>query len=159
MMAFREQTEHFRVIIHRLPAVLLALTVPILATQQQPDPVSDMQAKVENFIAAQPLHCGRHLLKEPFVGVDEEALRQSVACGVAAAGERKAFWTFKQNQGVDSWVADGLAGTTEGTIYRFSYDSAPCGGPGCASRIRFDRCEKPETATDPYKVSHFRCVK
>ena len=142
---------------------LVGAIVPINAIQERPDPVKEMQSYVERFTGPQPADCGRHLLKRPerpgdWVSADEDTLRQSVACGVAAAGERKPFWTFTQGQGIDSWVAQGLLGTVEGIVYRFSYDSAPCGGPGCPARISFERCAKPAVATSRW-MTEFRCLR
>lgn len=92
-----------------------------------------------------------------WVAADQTALEKSVACGLAAATDKHAFWTFKQYQGIDSWVAWGLLGTTDGVLFRFIYDSAPCGGPGCSSRISFDRCDKPIASTNSHGRSELLC--
>jgi hypothetical protein len=129
--------------------------------EQRPDPVADMRQYVERFTGSEPLECGRHLLVQVdrrWVEADEAALRKSVECGLAAASDRRAFWTFKQVQGIDSWIASGILGTREGVMYRFDYDGAPCGGPDCPSRIGFQRCDKPAAASSPVR-SEFRCAR
>jgi hypothetical protein len=126
-------------------------------------PVDDLLLYVERFTGAGPLECGRHRLvrkDRDWVTADERALQKSVACGLRAAASHIAFWTFSQAHGEDSWVAGGLLGTGDGVIYRFAYDSAPCGGPGCPSQISFERCDKPEAAvTGSHQHSGFRCAR
>lgn len=84
-------------------------------------------------------------------GADEETLRRSISCGLAAARARKPFWTFKQNLSEDSFFVQGLAGTPEGVVYRFSYDSMS------ARRITFEPCPNPTAGTDPDQRTEFRC--
>jgi hypothetical protein len=144
--------------------VCLVLTVygAWLRASQHPDPVDDLRQSVHRFAGSEPLECGRHLLiqqERRWVAADEAALQKSVECGVSAASAKRAFWTFKQDQGIDSWVASGILGTSDGIIYRYTYDSAPCGGPGCPSRISFERCDNPVAATGSYQRSEFRCVR
>lgn len=143
-------------------ATLLTLTTLPLGLQagQRADPIEDLRQQVLRYTGSEPIECGRLVLvqlERRWVEADEAALQKSVACGAAAASSKRAFWTLKQDQGIDSWVANGILGTTEGIIYRFSYDSAPCGGPGCASRITFQRCDQPSAATGSYQRAEFRC--
>lgn len=142
--------------------IVIVASVAWLQAGQRPDPVEDLRQHVLRYTSVEPLECGRLLLVQQerrWVAADEGALQKSVACGLAAASSRRAFWTFKQDQGIDSWVASGILGTADGVIYRFTYDSAPCGGPGCPSRISFERCDKPIAATGSYQRSEFRCAK
>ena len=141
--------------------VVIVECVAWLHAGQRPDPVDDLRQYVERFTGPEPSDCGRHRLvqrERQWVAADESALQKSVICGVAAAASKRAFWTFKQDQGIDSWIASGLLGTGDGIIYRFTYDSAPCGGPGCPSRISFERCDKPVAAMGSYQRSEFRCA-
>lgn len=113
---------------------------------QRPDPVDDLRHYVHRFTGSQPLDCGQHRLVQQggdWLAADEPALRKSLECGLAAAAAKRAFWTFKQDSGIDSTILTGIVGTSDGTIYRFLYDNAPCGGPGCPGRISFERCDKP----------------
>ena len=133
-----------------------------LQAAQRPDPVEDLRPYVHRFTGPDPLECGRHLLirhEGLWVPADEATLQKSVVCGTAAASAKRPFWTFKQDQGIDSWIATGILGTADGTIYRFRYDSAPCGGPGCESGISFRRCDQPRAVTGRYQISEFRCAK
>ena len=71
--------------------------------EQRPDPVADLKQLVERSTGSDPLECGRHLLvqvENRWVAADEAALQKSVECGLAAASGRRAFWTFKQGQGI-----------------------------------------------------------
>ena len=143
-------------------AALVGMVDPAASARQRRDPVEELQSHVERITGLRPADCGRHLLKQangggPGIAADEDALRQSVKCGVTAAAGRKAFWTFKQDQGIDSWIAQGLLGTSEGIVYRFFFDSAPCGGPGCAGVFNHERCDKPVAATGSNGLSEFRC--
>jgi hypothetical protein len=150
----------------RLTAVrlgfLAVLGVATLAAFQRPDPVAELRSYAERFTGTKPLDCGLHtltLLDGRWFPANEAALQKSVACGIAAAAKHQPFWTFKQEQGIDSWVALGLVGTPEGLVYRFSYDSAPCGGPHCPGRISFERCESPQAVAGQYNRAEFRCTK
>jgi hypothetical protein len=145
-----------------LTCIAIIACVVWLCAGQRRDPVDDLRQYVLRFTGSEPLECGRHLLvqrERQWVAADEAALQKSVACGVTAASANRAFWTFKQDQGIDSWVASGILGTGDGTVYRFTYDSAPCGGPGCPSRISFERCDTPIAATGAYQRSEFRCAR
>lgn len=131
-----------------------------LQAGQRPDPLEDLRQQVLRYTGSEPVECGRLLLVQEerrWVAADQAALQKSVTCGLTAASTKRAFWAFKQDQGIDSWVASGILGTTNGVIYRFSYDSAPCGGPGCPSRISFEQCDKPVAATASNQRSEFRC--
>jgi hypothetical protein len=115
---------------------------------------------VLRYTGADPVECGRLLLVQQerrWVAADEPTLQKAVACGLEAVASKRTFWAFKQHQGIDSWVANGILGTVDGVIYRFTYDSAPCGGPGCSSRISFERCDKPIAATGSSQLTEFRC--
>ena len=145
-------------------SVVTVVTIAVsglgLQAEQRVDPVEDLRQHVLRYTGPEPIECGRLLLVQQerrWVAADEAALQKSVTCGATAASSKRAFWTFKQDQGIDSWVASGILGTADGVIYRFTYDSAPCGGPGCPSRISFERCDKPTAATGSYQRSEFRC--
>ena len=104
----------------------------------------DLRLYVERFTGPEPTDCGQHVLVGPtFVTAGAEQLQRSVSCGLDAAKGQKPFWMFKQEQGIDSLVFEGLLGRADGTTFRFSYDSAPCGGAGCPGRFSIERCELP----------------
>jgi hypothetical protein len=127
---------------------------------QRPDPVDDLRHYVHRFTGSQPLDCGQHRLVQQgadWMAADERALQKSVECGLAAASAKRTFWTFNQDRGIDSTMLTGILGTSEGIIYRFSYDSDPCGGSGCPSRISFERCDRPVARTIASGRSEFWC--
>ena len=107
-----------------------------------------MRAYVERFTGPQAVDCGQHLLPRPLAPIDAETMRRSLACGTEAMRRGKPFWTFWQQQGIDSWVAVGLLGTADGAFYRFDYDSAPCGGAGCGDRFSIEPCSTPRIRMD-----------
>jgi hypothetical protein len=88
----------------------------------------------------------------------DEILRRVIACGREAARQRRPFWTFVTHDGIDSWLAEGLLGTPEGAIERFSYDSDPCGGGGCKSTFETAPCPRPALGTDPRHGPTFTCA-
>src|SRR5687768_2338934 len=99
-----------------------------VAGRREFDPFSDFQARIKQLAGNDAVDCGQHrLLKRAPAPLAE--LQKSLACGLEAVGQRKAFWMSFQVQGIDSTVFYGVAGTTEGTMYSINYDSAPCGGP------------------------------
>jgi len=117
------------------------------------DEVSVLRSRCEAITGPNPLDCGQHLLVGAFLRtapIGEDALGRSLECGVDAAARRQPFSTFRQLQGIDSWVANGLIGTADGTIQRFSWDSAPCGLPGqCTGRLETTPCRNPSIANIP----------
>lgn len=97
-------------------------------------------------------------------------------CGTAAQGERarvdacvaeafdagEPFIARYERAGVDSKVVTAVAGNSVGAIKLFQWDSAPCGGPGCAPVTDVQACEgaelNPETSEDPDALP-VRCEK
>jgi len=118
---------------------------------------AELRSYVERFTGPQPTDCGEHPLVRPFVAAGAEELQRSLACGLEAATSRKPFWTSKQDQGIDSLIFQGIIGTTEGLTYRFSYDSAPCGSPGCPGKFTIERCQKPTVFTGRGGRADFAC--
>jgi len=134
----------------RLPPI----ATPTMATKPLPPPdwVLEMHSYVERLTGPDAVDCGQHMLRR-LEGADEETLRQSISCGLAAARTRKAFWTFKQNLSEDSNFAEGLAGTPDGVIYRFTYDSPP------GRRITVEPCTKPAAGTNSDHRTQFQCLR
>jgi hypothetical protein len=127
-------------------------------SSRKSDALTDLRGYVERFTGREPADCGQHAITRPLEDAASEPLRKSVACAAAAAKVRRPFWTYKQGQGVDSLIFSGLLGTAEGTIYQFEYDSAPCGGPGCAGRFVIQRCDRPTVSGIPGQpVDMFGC--
>jgi len=118
---------------------------------------TELQGYVTRFTGANPSDCGQHALDPALAPPPVEDLQKSLACAYDAAKARKGFWTFKQEPGMDSMLFQGLLGTVEGTIYQFSYDSAPCGGPGCGGRFSVSRCNYPTVLVHRSKRTAFGC--
>jgi hypothetical protein len=137
--------------------------LPIPEVPKGPDPVAEMRSYVEQFTGRDATDCGQHLLTrsgEVWASAGVDILKRSLACGVDARRQGKPFWAFKQHQGTDSWIAEGLLGTPGGAVYRFSYDSAPCGGPSsrCAGTFAIARCDAPTVEGVRPGLSSFRCA-
>ena len=106
---------------------------------------------------ANPRDCGQHALARALLPAGAKDLQQSLACASAASKDRKPFWTFRQDQGIDSLGFQGLIGTIDGIVYQFWYDSAPCGGPGCSGRFSLSRCDNPTVLVNRNGTSDFGC--
>src|SRR5262245_5798890 len=98
-------------------------------------PIDELRSHVERFTGAQAVDCGTF-----GAAVARAQLEQALACATAAIEQGKAFRAFKGQPGTDSWFAEGVFRAREGAVYRFSYQSTPCGGPGCGSRFAIERC-------------------
>jgi len=61
-------------------------------------------------------------------------------CVAKAREEKRPFIARYDLQGIDSIVADGVAGNAEGEIYVFRYDSDPSGGSNVGESIREKKC-------------------
>ena len=72
-------------------------------------------------------------------------------CISTARREHRPFYFVLEGPSIDSHFATGLIGDPAGSIRRFWYDSAPCGGPGCPERFTITGCVVPPTedALDP----------
>jgi hypothetical protein len=140
--------------------IALVAGFAVLGAAQRRDPIADLRAHVERVTGPQPADCGQLVVTRvngEWVAAGAEALQRALACGRDAASQHKPFWTFTQKQGIDSWVAEGLFGTSDGIVHRFSYDSAPCGGPGCPDRFTAVACENPSVDVDRDRGATFRC--
>jgi hypothetical protein len=110
---------------------------------------AELRKYIERFAGTSSTECGQFLLvRPPFIEAGATELERAVTCARKAAQARRSFWTAKQSQGMDSLIFDGLVGTGEGTVYRFSYDSAPCGGPHCPGLFEVEPCNQPAVMTD-----------
>jgi hypothetical protein len=103
----------------------------------------DLVAQVTKFGGSNLIDCGRF---RPTLRETVDRLGSAMKCAEDAVSRRAPFWIANQHQGIDSLIADGLVGTSEGVVYRFDYDSDPCGGSGCPSRFTTQRCDHPALA-------------
>jgi hypothetical protein len=117
-------------------------------------------SRVRLIIGMQPAECGQHFLtrtSDTVVAIGRSELELSLKCGMAAARAKQPFWTFKQEQGIDSWIAQGLLGGPDGLIQHFWYDSAPCGGSGCEPRLTISPCARPSVSSVDGQA-RFSCI-
>lgn len=119
--------------------------------------VTELQAYVARFTGANPTDCGQHARIRELAPATAKDLQRSLMCASDAAKARKAFWTFEQDQGIDSLLFRGLLGTIDGIVYQFWYDSAPCGGPACSGRFSLSRCDNPTVLVHRNGTSDFGC--
>lgn len=119
--------------------------------------LTDLRAYVERFTGPNASDCGHHVLSRTTSPAGATDLQRALACAFGAAKDRRPFWAFKQDQGMDSFLFQGLLGTVDGTVYQFWYDSAPCGGPGCAGRFSLSRCDKPTVVVFRNGRTQFGC--
>jgi hypothetical protein len=135
----------------RFGVVLLILTgahAPSRAQTSSPASGSpqlplELRTYLQKFIGDAPADCGQYFLARPFAEADASQLQKAVGCGIDSAQAHKPFLAFARRQGIDSTFFEGLLGTADGYIFRFSYDSAPCGGPGCAGSFSIQGCAIP----------------
>ena len=69
-------------------------------------------------------------------------------CIVRSFESRRPFFARIWMQGFDSAVAKGVAMNRNGELYVYSFDSAPCGHPGCPPRLEEHRCPQPSIQRD-----------
>jgi hypothetical protein len=128
-------------------AINVSTTVPP-RLRTSDDFVVTLFAKVRGVVGTQPIECGRHLLRRTSDGADASdvsGLEASLKCGIAAARAKQPFWTFRQERGIDSWIAQGLLGGADGVIQYFSYDSSPDGDASsdANARLTVSSCARP----------------
>lgn len=107
----------------------------------------ELRNYLKKFIDDAPVDCGQYFLGPSFRQADSDQLQKSIACAIDSGSAHKSSLAFTQGQGIDSIVISGLLGTAAGQIFRFEYDSAPCGGAGCAGRFSIQGCPVPIVVT------------
>jgi hypothetical protein len=129
----------------------------------QVPPVADMARRVFAVIGPAPRECGRRQLRQSGrMTLDPPLadLQTSLECVRQAIAARQPFWTFVQRRGIDSFVAHGLLGTTNGEVQYFDYDSSPCGGPRCGGELTLAPCTSPSVkpASADGEAADFECL-
>jgi hypothetical protein len=99
--------------------------------------------------------CGTHTWLTPV----PEAI--TLACARDAAQQHRAFRIIQRGPGEDSETAPGILGERDGSTFWFDYDSAPCGGPGCAERFETKPCLLSNVVVlhDVDGRRQFRCIR
>lgn len=121
--------------------------------------IAEMRTYIDRFTGPNATDCGQHFLRP--AGVDAATIEKSVACGVAAARAGRPFFTLRQDRNDDSTSAQGLVGTSEGTIYRFFYSDNRTGAadePEHPGSITFMLCPSPAAGT-ARDVDAFLCTR
>lgn len=125
-----------------------------IALRLTPWPVPDPpEFFVHAWTGPNPRDCGK--LAEH---ATEAAVQASISCAFAASRRPEPFLMIQAWNSFDSHVAQGLLGRADGSIFKFSYDSAPCGSPACMAQFTIERCEAPTTSVSQSRVE-FACVR
>ena len=95
-----------------------------------------LEAHIQQLTGADAVDCGTQLRGTSI----PEAMQQSLTCARNMANQHKAFRFIQWVQGEDSQIAFGVLGERDGSTLWFDYDSASCGGPGCAERFATKPC-------------------
>jgi hypothetical protein len=64
-------------------------------------------------------------------------------CIVRSFEAKQPFHARMWLQGIDSAAAEGVAMNSRRIVYFYSFDSAPCGHPGCPAHLEERQCAKP----------------
>lgn len=117
--------------------VLVWLCVPSVEAIQQ-IPGKSLEAHIQEVTGRESVvNCGEYELS---TRRSVEILRKSLACAEDAETQHKPFRIVVHSVSEDSSVADGVLSTANGAVFWFHYDSAPCGGPGCAEQFETKAC-------------------
>lgn len=138
-----------------LAVALVACNGPVAADSRGAE--SELRSYVQRFTKGGAEDCGGPSVEKDRIASGKEALQASLGCTAASAKKRHASWTYRHYQGVDSWLAEGLLATPEGEIYRFSFDSAPCGGPQCRGRFTIELCDRPVVVVTRSQIAGLAC--
>jgi hypothetical protein len=95
-----------------------------------------LEAHISELTGGDAADCGTHTWVAPV----PEAMHQSLVCARDAAQQHRAYRVIQRGFGEDSEIARGILGERDGSTFWFDYDSAPCGGPGCAERFETKPC-------------------
>ena len=141
----------------RIIVFLAVVGLPTIAEGQ--GLLNPLRAHVEGFTGSQAKECGVHrlaIVDRSVVTADETMLKQSLLCAAQASAQNRAFWTFKEDRGIDSFIGQGLLGTPAGAVYRFTYDYRPSLSPDYRGRFSATPCVSPVVATRGQEAE-FQC--
>jgi hypothetical protein len=91
------------------------------------------------------------------VNQTEAELGDALKCALDAESRHEPFWLINRTFGIDSEIADGLLTGSDGKTRRFTWDSAPCGGPGCEPRFSTELCASPRVIKVGGRLLRFSC--
>ena len=125
------------------------------------DPVGALREHVEQIAGKDSLDCAPPSRGFPESESDRaravELMDGALSCVRTASSRGRASLAFWGTYGVDSWLATGVIGKGDGTMLTFTFDSMPCGGPGCASSFRTRPCTQPTATLGQDGVPRFGC--
>jgi len=132
------------------------LLIPILAIGEgrqaqsaaQPVKKRPLESHLRNLIGSNAIDCGK------FMGgvTPEEYVDEAIQCALKAQSNQDAFFVVEDIMSIDSAAAVGFAGKTDGTVFRFGYDSAPCDGPQCPDSFNAKPCASPKVIKEGRRV-------
>src|SRR5262245_27725225 len=89
-----------------------------------------------------------------------ESMRESLGCAAQALKDHKGFKIVQSGPAIDSELASGVLGNSDGVTSWFESDSAPCGGPGCARTFKTRPCSLTDVRIFATPRNHvFKCDK
>ena len=126
----------------------------VVATSQQDIQNVPLEVRIQRLTGSNVVNCGIYKNRP-----DPEAMLRSLACGRKVNADHKPFTIIQWLRGEDSGVAFGVVGQTNSETLWFDYDSAPCGGRGCAERFDTKRCDLSDVFVmhDANGIHSFRC--
>ena len=108
-----------------------------------PAPLVDLRSRVNLLAKGTTADCGTFLLVDgPRQDVSPETLKTFLACAIDANQQNRATRVLIQRPSRTSWVAHGLVTGAYG-VWLFTFDSAPCSGPGCIPSFVVTACGDP----------------
>jgi hypothetical protein len=129
-----------------------AETWDAVMTEIPPRPSEPIETFIRAFVGPNPEKCG-----ELHAPVSRPELLKSLECAREASRKKRTVVVFLEMPSIDSRIVSGLLGTTDGRMFLFSYDSAPCGGPHCEARFLIERCHAPEVTGPGSEMVRFTC--
>lgn len=85
-------------------------------------------------------------------------LAGALGCLKRANGSGRPAYVVVHQSSVDSILMRGIVGAATGELQAFAYDSAPCGGPGCAPRFDVRACVRAGIVPRKDHFADFVCV-
>ncbi len=127
-----------KIFVARLAVSIAALSILTTPLSSAAKGVSTLQEE-DGLDKAMRLRAGKGAIDCGRIRSDEDS--DTTDKCVAKAHERKRPFIARYDlRGIDSIVADGIAGNAEGEIYLFRYDSDPSGGSNIGERIEEVKC-------------------
>lgn|SRR4030095_14786699 len=99
------------------------------------------------------VNCGEYAASTP---PSKESLLKSLACADDSVKQHKPSRIVVHMLGEDSSLAHGMLSDDMGRAFYFDYDSAPCGGPGCAERFDLKKRQVSDVEVLLYAPGYYR---